>query len=438
MLHARDAPAYEALRQNAVWNAIVPSRRPDAIGAPRSAEEVAQLVREARADGRRIAAKSGGHNWRGACLRDEGVLIDFAGLARVEVDADRMLARAEPGATHQLLADAIAPEGLGFPIGHCETVGLGGYLLAGGYGWNPRTWGPGCWNVTGLDVVTVDGRQLHIDAEHEPELFWAARGGAAGFPAFVTSFDLRLHPLPKIATRRAHYPLARLPELLDWSSKLEQADPGLEIALIAHRPEGRSEPCTTVQATGFANTHEGAEALLADAFSDMPGSGEPLAPAETVPVELNRLETEAAWVHGRRYSVDMCWVADSYEDVGEICRAAIDAAASPLTRIVLAWVFPPLDREAPDVAQTMNGTLTVNLYAIWEHPADDGANERWTASTMSALEPHVSGFYAGEADLAVDDDRKVRSYPPEKWERLARVRDAYDPGGVKFGFITDD
>lgn len=440
-MYDRGHTEYERARADTVWNAVVPPRRPDAIACPASADDVAELVRGARERGERIAIKSGGHNWRGACLRDSGLLIDLAGLDRIEVDIQRAVARVEPGATHQILADAIVPHGLGFPIGHCATVGLGGYLLAGGYGWNPRQWGPACWSVETIEIVTVDGAQLTIDADHEPELFWAGRGGAGGFPAFTTAYRVRLQPLPKIATRRVHFPLADLPALLSWSAKVKDADTGLEISLIAHRPldtaTGRpGAPCTTVQATAFAPSLGEAESLLTEAFAGLEHVATATAPAQTVEVTLHKLEAEAAWVHGRRYCVDMCWVADSYEEIAEICAQAIDGAPSALSRIVFAWGFAP--DGGPDVAQTALGTLTVNVYAIWEAAGDDAANENWTAQAMLAMGPRITGFYAGEADLSVDAERKVRAYPAEKWTRLARIRDQYDPERVKFGFISEE
>jgi hypothetical protein len=191
-----------------------------------------------------------------------------------------------------------------------------------------------------------------------------------------------------------------------------------------------------VQATAFAPSLAEAEALLSDAFAGLEALATASAPAQTVEVTLNKLEAEAAWVHGRRYAVDMCWVADSYERTAEICAEAIDGAPSPLSRIVFAWGFAPTG--GPDVAQTALGTLTVNVYAIWEAPSNDRANEQWTAQAMLAMGPHISGFYAGEADLSVDADRKVRAYPPEKWARLAQIRDHYDPERIKFGFISEE
>lgn len=428
------------MREAAVWNGVVPERFPDAIARPGTRAEVAPLVADAHGRGERIAVKSGGHNWRGACIRDEGLLLDFTELNRVEVDVERSMALVEPGATHKVLADAIVPHELGFPIGHCPTVGLGGYLLAGGYGWNPRTWGPACWSVEAIDVVDVRGGELLISEDSDPDLFWAARGGGSGFPAIATRYHLRLQPLPKIASVRSDYPLDRLTELLPWSAGLEAMPPGNEISLIAHRPldrdGGRLAPAATVQSSGFAETSEGAMELARTAAGGAPAAGARVAERSFPTVALNDLEGEGAWVEGLRYCVDMCWVAEGYAEVAGICERAIGEVPSEMSRIVLAWGFAP--DGGPDVAQTANGTLTVNLYAIWEDPSEDDANEAWIRSAMGELEPWITGFYAGESDLSVSPNRPSRAYPAQKWERLAATRDRYDPDRRKHGYIGED
>ena len=384
-MYHRSDPEYSRFRDSSVWNGIVPDRFPDAIARPARREEVAPLVRQALSEGRRLAIRSGGHNWRGAFLRDGGLLIDFAGLQRVEVDTERGIAAVEPGASHKVLADALVPHALGFPIGHCPTVGLGGYLLAGGYGWNPRIWGPACWSVAAIDAITMDGEERMIDQESEPDLFWAARGGGGGFPAIATRFHLRLQSLPQIASVRSDYPLARLADLLAWSASLEGMPGGTEISLIAHRPGDGTKEVATVQASGFAESGAAAVTLARDAAEAAPGVDELLDRREMPDVKLNDLEGEGAWTEGRRYAVDMCWVDGSYDQVGSICAAAIESAPSRSSRIVLAWGFAP--SPAPDVAQTANGTLTVNLYAIWDDPAEDEENENWIRETMAALDP---------------------------------------------------
>ena len=433
-MYHRGKSGYSRAREAAVWNGVVPERYPDAIVRVTDRPEVAGLVRDAVGKGRRIAIRSGGHNWRAAFLRDGALLLDFGDLDAVEIDAERRVASVEPGATHRVLADTLVPLGLGFPIGHCPTVGLGGYLLAGGYGWNPRIWGPACWSVEAVDAVGLDGEEMRLD-ESEPDLFWAARGGGGGFPAIATRFHLRVQPLPKIASVRTDYRLDRLPELLAWSAGLERMPAGSEISLIAHRP-GADGGVTTVQASGFAETEASAQGLAAAAADDAPGSGALLDRRELPEVALNDLEGEGAWVQGRRYAVDMCWVDDSYERVGQICERAIREAPSGDSRIVFAWGFAPPG--GPEVAQTANGTLTVNLYAIWDDPAGDRANEDWLRSTMAVLDPLITGFYAGESDLGVNPDRPRRCYTPEKWERLAEIRERFDPERRKFGYLGEE
>ena len=82
--------------------------------------------------------------------------------------------------------------------GHCASVGLGGYLLQGGQGWNGRSRGWACQSVTGLDVVTADGRLVHADAEANPDLLWAARGAGPGFPGIVTRFYLQTYEAARV------------------------------------------------------------------------------------------------------------------------------------------------------------------------------------------------------------------------------------------------
>ena len=78
-----------------------------------------------------------------------------------------MTARVQPGCRGNELLAALGERGLFFPAGHCPGVGLGGYLLQGGYGWNGRLHGPACMSVEAIDVVTADGELVRADRERE-------------------------------------------------------------------------------------------------------------------------------------------------------------------------------------------------------------------------------------------------------------------------------
>ena len=58
-----------------------------------------------------------------------------------------------------------------------------------------------------IELVTADGRAARVDAENEPELFWALRGGNGNF-GLVTAIEFALYP---VANLYADLPLLRDP-----------------------------------------------------------------------------------------------------------------------------------------------------------------------------------------------------------------------------------
>ena len=51
--------------------------------------------------------------------------------------------------------------------------------------------------MTAIELVTAGGEQIRVDAENEPDLFWAPRGGGGSF-GVVTALEFGLLPLPEI------------------------------------------------------------------------------------------------------------------------------------------------------------------------------------------------------------------------------------------------
>jgi FAD/FMN-containing dehydrogenase len=416
-----------------VWNALVPERHPTEIAAPSTRDEVAGLVAAA---GRSVAVKSGGHNWLGASLRDDTLLLDLGELRHVEVDVAGRTALVEPGATHQELADALVPHGLAFPIGHCPSVGLGGYLLAGGFGWNPRTWGPACWSVTALDVVGADGELFRVSADSHPDLFWAARGGGPGFPGIVTRFELSLYDLPAIVGRRVAYRAEALPGLMEWTAAAMAAlPPGIEMSLIVRRPwAGKDrELRATVAATAFRPTAAEAEELLATALGSRPERSL-LGDSAPEEIALNELEGEGGWTEGLRYWADSCWLSDELGKVGSAIEGAMRAAPSPLSRCVITFAGSTM--AGPEVALARHGANSVNFYATWDDPVGDEANVAWVRESTASVAPWTLGHYIGECDLTAEAGRAERCFTPEAWTRLQELAAERDPERQLCGFLS--
>jgi FAD/FMN-containing dehydrogenase len=254
---ARGEDRYEAARRAAVWNRRTPERYPDRIVQAADEVDVVRAVESARAGGMRVGVRSGGHSWVGNQLRDGGLLLDVAQLRGVEIDADAMIASVGPGCPGNELAAALAAHELFFPGGHCPGVCVGGYLLQGGFGWNGRVHGPACMSVEAIDVVTADGERLRADADHHPDVLWAARGAGPGFFAVVTRFHLRCYPRPKVVANCLYlYPIELLDEVFRWVREIAPSlERIVELMVFVHRDAG-GEPEIVVTGPVLADTDE--------------------------------------------------------------------------------------------------------------------------------------------------------------------------------------
>lgn len=185
----RGSEAYETSRHR-FFNKGHPDRYPHQIIHPRSTAEVAEAVKHAAALGKHISVRSGGHLFPCQHLQDDEILIDLKAVNhRFEYDQETKLINFGPGLTVREAQQYLTPKNLFFPFGHAPTVGLGGFLIAGGQGWFMQGWGMTAdrWLMQ-MEIVTADGQILICNRNENADLFWAARGGGMGFFGIVTKF----------------------------------------------------------------------------------------------------------------------------------------------------------------------------------------------------------------------------------------------------------
>lgn len=198
-----DAATYEDARVGRVFNHRRPQRFPIAVVKATCQDEIKAAVKLAIERNCRVAVRSGGHSWAAWSVRDQSILIDLGNYKGFEVDQENRLVRATPSVTGKELNGRLISEyGLMFPGGHCPDVGLGGFLLQGGMGWNCRVcvmgrllpsmkaalrfvdhlqnWGWACERVRAVDVVTASGELVRCTPVENPDLYWAARGAGPG------------------------------------------------------------------------------------------------------------------------------------------------------------------------------------------------------------------------------------------------------------------
>ncbi|CAI6246121.1 unnamed protein product [Periconia digitata] len=79
--------------------------------------------------------------------------------------------------------------------GECPTVGwAGGYIQGGGHGPLTTIYGMGADSVLSFEAVTAKGEYVTANAEENPELFWALKGGGPASFAVVTSVTVKTFP----------------------------------------------------------------------------------------------------------------------------------------------------------------------------------------------------------------------------------------------------
>ena len=169
-------------------------QHPAAIAYPGSAGEVADLVRGARAAGLRVAVQGGAHNAGPQGSLDNALLIRTTRMDDVRIDPEARRARVGAGVLWEAVVEAATPHGLAALHGSSPNVGVVGYSLGGGLGWLARRHGLQVNRITAAEIVTADGAIVQVDAQREPDLFWALRGGG-GNVGIVTELEFELLPL---------------------------------------------------------------------------------------------------------------------------------------------------------------------------------------------------------------------------------------------------
>jgi FAD/FMN-containing dehydrogenase len=122
-------------------------------------------------------------------------------------------------------------QGLATLAGSSPDVGVTGYTLGGGLGWLARRYWLAANSVTAAELVTPDGDLVRADAAHEPDLFWAIRGG--GGVGVVTALEMRLYPVRELYAGDLFFPIRRAAEVLhawrEWTATVPD-----EITSIGH------------------------------------------------------------------------------------------------------------------------------------------------------------------------------------------------------------
>ena len=178
------------------WN-LAADPHPTAVAFVESAGDIAKVVRFCADHDLHVLGQGTGHGAVAVGSLDETVVIKTERLRGIEIDADASTARVEAGVLALELGEAAAEHGMCSLPGSSPDVGVTGYTLGGGLSWLARRHGFACNRVRAIELVTADGELRTVDAENEPDLYWALRGGGGGY-AIVTAMHVDLLRLTEV------------------------------------------------------------------------------------------------------------------------------------------------------------------------------------------------------------------------------------------------
>ncbi|MDP9822738.1 D-arabinono-1,4-lactone oxidase [Nocardioides massiliensis] len=195
------------------WSGLV-DVVPTTVHSPTSATEVAQIVADAAASGRRVKMVGTGHSFTDIAVADD-VMLDPARLSGiVGVDREAMTVTALAGTRLRDLNAGLAARGLSLHnMGDIDAQTIAGAISTGTHG-TGGVWSSLSAQVVGLELVTGTGEVWRCtDQEHADVLACARLGlGALGI---LTTVTLRVEPL---------FVLEAHEEVIGWDAALESLE----------------------------------------------------------------------------------------------------------------------------------------------------------------------------------------------------------------------
>ncbi|KAI1120718.1 hypothetical protein F5Y10DRAFT_289356 [Nemania abortiva] len=420
--------------------------RPACIVFPQTTQDVSTTIRILTSHPDRkckFAIRSGGHaSWAGASNIAGGVVIDIRALNSVDVHSDTSTVSVGAGAAWDDVYVKLDPIGLSVNGGRAAEVGVGGLTLGGGISYFSPRYGWTCDTVTCFQIVLADASIVEVDAESDPELFQALKGGNNNF-GVVTRIDFRTFEQGLIWAGNVYNDLSHADQVITELVKIASAEAYDEYAsIIVTFAYAQAQNQAVISSVLEYTKAVESPPKYYQTFLEIPSL---MSTSELVNMtSLSKTTREYSPQHPR--SINRVSTLVLTEPVLKAVYAAWDASLDSIrgvSNLVWALALEPLPpqiyaRHAKENALGLTGrnkSLVVTLLTItWSEASDDALVNEATHNLMNAIEdaarqignldPYVYLNYADE------DQDPIASYGAASVSRLQEVRDRVDPHGV--------
>ena len=342
----------------------------------------------------------------GTC--DDGLVIDFADMKAVKVDAAAKTAVAEPGAKWTDFDRATQAFGLATTGGTVGDTGIAGLTLGGGFGWLEGRFGMTVDNLLGADVVLASGELVHASETSTSGSLLGACAAAAATSASSRRSHYRLHEVgPMIVGGLVVHPFDRAAQVLAFYNDFLKSAPDelVAAAVLMTTPDGN-------KACGIAVAYPGdlaeGERLVAPIKQFGPPLVDMIGP-------MPYLAQQSMLEQAMPPNLLNYWKAEFLREVSpDVIRVAVDAfgrVPSPISSILFFPIRGAASRVAPEAtAFPHRKGYHMGIYSLWNDRTQNEPNIAWVRNTWEAIRPFVAGgVYVNE--LGEDEGRTACRSP---------------------------
>ena len=412
-----------------IFNGMI-DRKPALVARARNAQDIAETVRFAAAEGFPLAVRGGGHNVAGYSVIDGAVVADCSLMTDVQVNPEAMTIVSGPGCRWKHVDPAAGAHGLGTVGGTISGTGVAGFTLNGGFGFLSKLYGLACDNLLDTQVVLASGDIVRANEGENPDLFWAIRGGGGNF-GVATSFTFRAHEVPIVTFAAYLWPASECVDIMRLYRDYIPTTPP-EAAAISMYASAPPLPFVPAEMVGsdvvmvgvvFFGTPEEAQPVLRPLVDRSPAASA----AMPLPYPVMQTMLDESAPDGIRNYWRSAYMDTPPGEALEAIAAAGPNKGSPLTMIQLinAGPMPEVDNAFPN----REFPFLYHVISEWTDPAEDEQHIAWSRGLSRDLAPYSSerGYlnFVGDADA----DR-VRLTFGDKYARLVELKRKYDPANL--------
>ncbi|KAF4588015.1 oxygen-dependent FAD-linked oxidoreductase family protein [Pleurotus pulmonarius] len=411
-----------------------------------SAQDVSDAIKIITKGGCNFSVRSAGHmTWAGAAnIQAPGVAIDLKQMNAVDVSADKKVVSLGPGNSWGPVYDALDPFNVTVVGGRSNTVGVGGFILGGGFSNLSPAHGFASDNVVNYQVVLANGRIVNANKTSNPDLFHGLKGGSTNL-GIITRYDVNAFPLtPKWGGSRG-YNVSQGPAIFDamikFIKKLPQEPLGGGSVVWGYSEDLKNDTIFGSFAYLGADATE-SKAQLFSEMLDVPAT------FDTIRTNTDQQwldsEVDVAFPGGLRRIFSTLTLKVDREIAVGIYQKSHDAFAGLVGKPGVSWTasFQPISVTHLQATERAGGTpqglspadgdlILLNLNTVWLEESDDAAMQaavreviNWgtkEAKKRNVLHPWLYINYA------LPDQKVYDSYGKTNVNALLKIKNKFDP-----------